>query len=166
MIRPSPLDPPRFAAFGHVARKDEAPARALRGGQVLLTRTEAAFRHDARAGRHSLDFYEVQPERGPFQALQAERHPHSAQMFVPMRAEAFLVIVWEGDPREGARPRAFVGGPEDVVIYHPGQWHHGIVALGVPALFASTMWRMAGGTDTEFAPLAQPLAVALPGALG
>ncbi|MCC6007883.1 MAG: ureidoglycolate lyase [Rhodobacteraceae bacterium] len=161
MIQTKRLDPASFGSFGHVARRGEGLTRSIRAGEVVLTRSPACFPHDHTACDHSLDFYEVQPASAPFRAVQAEQHPNSAQMFVPMRARAYLVLVWEGDPRDGAPAHAFVAGPEDVVIYNPGQWHHGIVALGAPALFASTMWRTRGGVDVEFAPLDAPLAVDL-----
>src|SRR5690606_15697392 len=82
--------------------------------------------------------------------VQAERHEHSCQAFIPMAVESYLVAVWRDHPASGVRPELFVGGPRDVVIYNPGIWHHGMMALGGRALFASTMWRTRGGVDAEF----------------
>lgn len=163
MIQTRRLDPAVFAAFGHVARSGDGLTRSIRAGKVQLARSPARFHHDAAAADLSLDFYDVAPDTVPFRAEQAERHPFSAQMFIPMQAVAYLVIVWDGDPRAGAGALAFVGGPQDVVIYNPGVWHHGIVALESRALFASAMWRTDGGQDVEFATLAQPLEVAVDG---
>lgn len=60
---------------------------------------------------------------------------------------------------------AFVAGPQDVVTYAPGVWHHGIVALDRPACFASLMWKTGDmKIDTEFLPLAESWAICWPDA--
>lgn len=162
MIEVQRLEAAGFAPFGHVARSGEGTARSIRADTVLLTKSSTVFHHDEAAVDLALDFYDVQPEKDMIRIVQAERHEHSSQMFVPMAVENYLVVVWNGDPREGGAPCAFLGGPEDVVIYHPGIWHHGIIAIGSRGLLASTMWRTRGGRDVEFIDLPAPLEFALP----
>lgn len=157
MIRVQRLEPAGFANFGHVARSGEGVTKSIRADTVLLTKSPTIFRHDEIATDLALDFYDVQPEKDIVRITQAERHAHSAQMFVPMAVENYLVVVWDDDPRTGGRPSAFLGGPRDAVIYHPGVWHHGIIAIGGRGLLASTMWRTRGGTDVEFIDLPAPL---------
>ncbi len=161
MILPERLTNESFTEFGHVARAGKGIVRSIRDGAVELTRSAAAFAHDAQASDLALDFYDVRPAEGLLTITQAERHEHTSQMFVPMAVKNYLVVVWEGHPSAGARARAFVAGPEDVVIYSPGVWHHGIIALGERGLLASTMWRTRGGTDVEFLQLPGPVAVDL-----
>lgn len=161
MIRVQRLEPAGFAEFGHVARSGEGVTRSIRADTVLLSKSSTEFGHDEAAIDLALDFYDVQPEKDVVRIVQAERHAHSSQMFVPMAVESYLVVVWDGDPRAGGRPSAFLGGPRDVVIYHPGVWHHGIIAIGGRGLLASTMWRTRGGTDVEFVDLPAPLEFAV-----
>lgn len=161
MIKVRRLDPAGFAPFGHVARSGEGTTKSIRADTVLLSKSSAVFRHDEAAVDLALDFYDVQPEKDIVRIVQAERHEHSSQMFVPMAVENYLVVVWDGDPRAGGTPAAFLGGPADVVIYHPGVWHHGIVAIGGRGLLASTMWRTRGGRDVEFIDLPAPLDIAV-----
>jgi len=153
------LEAASFGEFGLVLRRGEGATKSIRGGTVVLTKTPAAFQHDESAVDLALDFYEVAPEGGSVRLLQAERHVHSSQMFVPMAVDRYLVVVWDDDPRSGGKPSAFLGGPDDVVVYYPGVWHHGIMALGGQALLASTMWRTRGGSDVEFVDLPSPLEI-------
>ena len=158
------ISAPGFAPFGHLARAGEGLVKSIRNGGAVLTKTAAALDRDGHGVDFALDFYQVRPEGDRLEAVQAERHPHSAQVFIPMSAERYLVVVWPDHP-DASAPRAFLAGPQDVVIYSPGVWHHGIVALGREALFASAMWRTRGGVDAEFHALAQPLDIDLAGAV-
>lgn len=152
MIAVRQLNSANFAPYGHVACAGQGITKSIRADTVLLTKSPSVFQHDAEALDLALDFYDVQPEGDVVRINQAERHEHSSQMFVPMSVTRYLVIVWEGHPHESAA-HGFIGGPKDVVIYNPGVWHHGIIALDGPGHFASTMWRTRGGTDVEFLPL-------------
>lgn len=160
-MRIQPLTASSFQPFGYVGRSGEGEVKSIRADTVLLTKTPVAYEHDTQALDLALDFYDVKPAGEQLSIVQAERHEHSAQMFVPMSVDRYLVIVWDGDPREGGKPSAFLGGPEDVVVYHPGIWHHGIIAVGERGLFASTMWRTRGGRDVEFIDLPAALELSL-----
>ncbi|QPM92451.1 ureidoglycolate lyase [Pseudooceanicola algae] len=163
-IRARPLTPGSFAPFGHVARPGLGAVRMIRDGHVRLSKSDTGFAHLPEAAEAKLDFYEVAQEKGPLIAGTVERHLHSAQMFSPMTAARWLVAVWPDGP-EGA-PLAFVAGPQDVVTYAPGVWHHGIVALDRAACFASLMWKTGDAArDTEFRPLAAPWAILWPDAM-
>lgn len=166
MVKVEQLAAATFAPFGHVARAGEPTHKLIRDNKVKLSKSPAVFRHGDEAVDLALDFYEVQPERAPVRITQAERHEHSAQMFVPMSVTDYLVVVWDNNPCEGGRPHAFLGGPGDVVIYHPGVWHHGIMVIGKPGLFASTMWRTRNGRDVEFTDLPAPLEILVSGSGG
>lgn len=150
-----------FMEFGHVGRSGAGITKSIRDGSVLLSKSPSVLSHDAQAFDLALDFYDVQPADNPMQISIAEHHEHSSQMFVPMSGQHYLVIVWHDHPAQGGQVRAFVGAPDDVVIYNPGVWHHGIIALDRQGLFASTMWRTRGGTDVEFLQIPQPFALPL-----
>lgn len=161
MIEARPLTPEAFAPFGSVARNRLGEVKPIRDGGVVLTKTATRCAHDESARDFAIDFYDVSPESGLLHMTQAEQHPHSAQFFMAFSANRYLVVVWPGDPALDVRPQAFVAGGQDIVIYDPGVWHHGIVALQQRTLFASAMWKAGeGGTDTVFRKLETGIDVA------
>lgn len=161
MIHFERLNHNSFMEFGHVGRSGAGMTRTIRDGSVLLSKSPAEMTHDEQALDLALDFYDVRPADDPLRISVAERHEHSSQMFVPMSGQSYLVIAWDAHPAQGGKVRAFVAAPDDVVIYKPGVWHHGIISLERQGLFASTMWRTRGGTDVEFLELPQPFALSL-----
>ncbi len=59
-----------------------------------------------------------------------EKHPLSTQMFVPMNARRYLVVVAEGiDAPDLSTLAAFVADGSQAITYHPGAWHHPMIAL-------------------------------------
>lgn len=158
LLRAQPLTPEAFAPYGHVARPGGGEVKMIRDGRVRLSKSATLFEHLASAPDATIDFYEVEPEQEVLIARTIERHERSSQLFCPMQGARWLVAVWPEGP-EGA-PLAFVAGPQDVVTYAPGLWHHGIVALDRPACFASLMWKAADRQgDAEFRQLERPVTI-------
>jgi ureidoglycolate lyase len=94
-----------------------------------------------------------------------ERHPHTAQAFMPLTVGRWIVVVAPdaaGVPDAG-RARAFLAGPGDAIVYHRNAWHAAITVFDRPADIAMMMWKTASGEDTVLADLPAPLKVALPG---
>ena len=159
-IDAEPLDPETFRPFGTVLEPGTGTVKTLRDGAVRLTRPGAGLPHDATAETPAVEFYDCAPATAPLVATHVEHHPHSTQLFACMSGTRWLVVVWPGAP--GTDPRAFVARPDQAVLYAPGIWHHGIVALDRPAQFISWMWRTGGETDTVFAVLPAPVHVGWP----
>ncbi|TDE38850.1 ureidoglycolate lyase [Antarcticimicrobium sediminis] len=148
-IQAQTLTPEAFAPYGHVARPGLGDVKAIRNDRVHLSKSETAFSHQPDAKEVKLDFYEVAPETHQLVASVIERHNLSSQMFSPMNAARWLVVIWPDGPARA--PLAFVAGPQDVVTYAPGLWHHGIAAIDRPACFTSLMWKKGDiAVDTEF----------------
>lgn len=92
----------------------------------------------------------VSPVALPLTLERVERHPHAAQVFLPLMAARYLVTVMPSDAEGRPQPalaRAFVLPRELGVAYHPGVWHAGITALDAEASFAVLMWRGAADDD-------------------
>lgn len=148
-IQAMPLTPEAFAPYGHVARPGLGDVKKIRDGDVRLSKSDTALLHHTNATEAKLDFYDVAPTQDLLIASVIERHIQSSQMFSPMNAARWLVAIWPDGP--AAAPLAFVAGPQDVVTYAPGLWHHGIVALDRAACFTSLMWKTGVfDIDTEF----------------
>ena len=94
-----------------------------------------------------------------------ERHLFSGQCFVPMSGGHLLLVVTSDDAVGQPAPtkaEAFLAGPGQAFDYHPGIWHAGLLAIGIPAVVASLLCRDGSAGDVETVTLASPLHVDLP----
>ncbi|WP_205824951.1 ureidoglycolate lyase [Methylobacterium terricola] len=94
-----------------------------------------------------------------------ERHPFSAQTFLPLTGARYLAIVAQSDDRGCPDPRtlrAFLAGPGQGVTYRRDVWHHGMTILDGPAQFAVLMHRTGRDDDDVFLDLARPVVVRPP----
>ncbi|WP_202972676.1 ureidoglycolate lyase [Methylobacterium indicum] len=98
----------------------------------------------------------------PLTVTQLERHPFSAQTFLPLTGARYLVIVAGSDSSGGPAPetlRAFLAGPGQGVTYRRDVWHHGMTILDGPAQFAVLMHKTGRDDDDVFLDLARPVVV-------
>ena len=112
-------------------------------------------------GHHGFAILCPQPVAGPAVTIAAlERHPHSTQSFVPIRAGRWLVVLAptlaDGLP-DMANVRSFMAGPEDAICIQRNVWHAGLTVLDGPAEFGMMMWRADAGDDGILHQLASPL---------
>lgn len=71
-----------------------------------------------------------------------ERHPASTQMFVPMNARRYLLIVALGaDSPDLSTLAAFVVNNTSAITYAPGIWHHPMIALDHETDFINFIWQ-------------------------
>ena len=103
-------------------------------------------------------------ERLPVPCETLEHHPCSSQTFIPMSVSRYLLALApslaDGSP-DVLRMRAFVGHAGQGVTYRAGAWHHSILALDEPALFAVLIWQDGGARDEVFVPVSQPISIAI-----
>jgi len=147
MIVAGRLDAQAFAPFGALI---EAPARAgeraMYGDWLVPLPGLALQFHLNRVARAAL----------PLVLDQVERHPHAAQVFLPVDVSRYLVTVMPSDGGGAPAPDralSFILPGTAGVVYRPGAWHAGITALDRDASFAVLMWRGAADDDV-FAPIA------------
>jgi len=112
-------------------------------------------------GKHGFAILCPQPVTGSTVTITAlERHPHSTQSFLPIRAGRWLVVLAptlpDGTP-DMANVRAFLAGPDDAICIGRNVWHAGLTVLDGPAEFAMMMWRADAGDDGIVHELATPL---------
>jgi ureidoglycolate lyase len=102
----------------------------------------------------------------PLTVTMLERHPFSAQTFLPLTGSRYLVIVADSDPHglpDSAGIRAFAAAPHQGVTYRRDVWHHGMTILEGPAEYAVLMHKTGRGDDDVFLDLRQSVTVALAG---
>ena len=116
-------------------------------------------------GKHGFAILCPQPASGSTVTITAlERHPHSTQSFVPIRAGRWLVVLAptlpDGLP-DMANARAYLAGPEDAICIGRNVWHAGLTVLDGPAEFAMMMWRADAGDDGIVHNLETPLTLTI-----
>lgn len=144
-VRAVTPDAEAFAPFGTFL---EAPLDV--GGRMMFA--EWLEPVAGRAPRYHLN--RVAPSKLPVTVDLVERHPHAAQLFLPVGVSRYLVAVMPSDATGGpdaARARAFIVPGNIGVAYHPGTWHAGISVLEEEGSFAVMMWRGDGDDDDVFA---------------
>lgn len=91
-----------------------------------------------------------------------ERHPYSAQTFVPMSTSRCLVVValpgTDGSP-DLRSLRAFVTRGDQGFSYRPGIWHHALTSLAQASKVVVVMGYTGMRNDTELRTLAQDVVV-------
>ncbi|RYE10705.1 MAG: hypothetical protein EOP22_03620 [Hyphomicrobiales bacterium] len=116
-------------------------------------------------GKHGFAILCPQPVAGSTVSIATlERHPHSTQSFVPIRAGRWLVVLAptlpDGLP-DMANARAYLAGPEDAICIGRNVWHAGLTVLDGPAEFAMMMWRADAGDDGIVHTLETPLTLSI-----
>ena len=156
-LAPEPLSPIAFAAYGDVAQRPiDARRRYL---PVSAERSQDAatpvmwISAAARSGAL------------PMQLTTLERHPFSAQTFVPLGAENYLAIVCgaapDGSP-DLATLRCFVAGAHQAVTFARNVWHHPMTVLGPAMEFVVAMNTTGRDDDDVFVSLEAEVHVILP----
>ncbi|MFC6646480.1 ureidoglycolate lyase [Granulicella cerasi] len=150
-LRAEPVTAEAFAPFGTLVLPPEAP-----GERAFYTQWLGATAQDATPRLH-VNF--VPQSMLPITATVLERHPHAAQIFLPLEASRYLIVVTpslpDGSP-DLARARCFVAPGNVGVVYRAMTWHMGATALDAKAHFAVCMWRN-DRDDDEFLTLTEPL---------
>jgi ureidoglycolate lyase len=155
-----PLSPAAFAPFGDVAerpidqRRRYLPTAADRASDA----TEFSFWISSAAKVGKL----------PLQITTLERHPFSAQTFVPLGSAEYLAIVCAAGPDGNPDPltlRCFIAGAHQSVTFARNVWHHPMTVLGHSMEFAVAM-NMTGRQDDDiFVNIDVDLRVVMPQAL-
>jgi len=115
------------------------------------------------AARLTVSLYVTDPTTLPVIVPKMERHRHSAQMFLPLAVERYLVTVAEdaGGAPHPETLRAFVV-PGDVGIVYPiDRWHCPIRVLDHRGSLVGLMAMSGTARDEEWSELPAPLEIAL-----
>lgn len=91
-----------------------------------------------------------------------ERHPHSAQTFIPIREGRYLVVVCHAT-RDGSPDLstlcALVAEADQAVTYKRNVWHHGLTVLDARTRFAVVTTLSGQNDDDAFFELSRPVQV-------
>lgn len=163
-LRAEPISAGQFATFGTIVScdRDDRPASDANLGSAQRRDFLVDVTNLRPQARLNVASFRCRPwSARPLQLRMLEKHPMSTQLFVPMSAGAFLVVVARGDEAPDlATARAFVveGGGQGVG-YAPGVWHHPMIALNADIDFTCLVWEDGTALDCVSHPLAELLTV-------
>lgn len=148
-----PLAPASYAPYGRVVMAAPAGEGGRPANQGTARRFDrlAALENERSSATSNVCVFRCSPcLTWPLEVALLEKHPRSTQLFVPMNARRYLVIVALGaDAPDLATLAAFVAGPAQGITYHPGVWHHPMIALDSEIDFACVLHEDGGEEDCE-----------------
>lgn len=151
-----PLSAAAFAPYGEVIETAERPWLPINRGTTRRYHRLAEVEALGEGASAAISLFAGQAFAPPLDIGMLERHPLGSQCFLPMDGAPYLVVVAVPG---GARPdeatlRAFVARGDQGVNYRAGTWHHPLLCLGRPGLFA-VVDRVGPGANCDEAALAQ-----------
>lgn len=142
MTRPEPITAEAFAPYGTLLPGPGAGARINFAAEITNHRA------NTRMNLATLRAPMLQ-EPAMFDVL--ERHPHSAQAFIPLDVARYLVLVLDGDGEpDTTTARAFVVPGTWGIVYRANVWHAPMKTLDRPGVFTMLIHEDGTAADTEF----------------
>lgn len=124
-----------FAPYGDVIETTGADCYPINAGTCQRFHDLARITVGA-DGQPLINIFRAQPVAWPVKIERLERHPLGSQAFYPLEGRPYLVVVAApGDALDEIIPRAFLASGRQGVNYHPGVWHHPLLALDVESEF-------------------------------
>ena len=137
LLIPIEITAEAFRPFGTLIDAAAVKPEPINDGTTMRHSDLTAL--DLRGGSRdpALGIYVASARRFPLKISRLERHQRAAQLFLPLGAHRFVVVVAPGTGApQWESVRAFVTRPGQGVVIHRGCWHHGLVALGDGDRFA------------------------------
>ena len=136
-LLPHGFDGGAFAPYGTVIATEGRASESINAGTTQRFPDLAAL--DLRTPDRDpfIGIYVARARAFPLRIEKLERHRQAAQVFLPLGAHRFIVVVAPGvDAPQWERMEAFITSPGQGVCLRRGCWHHGLVALGDGDRFA------------------------------
>ncbi|MDP9137517.1 MAG: ureidoglycolate lyase [Pseudomonadota bacterium] len=123
-----PLTTAAFAPFGEVVECEGAQHYPINQG--FAERFDDLARVDTlrQGGETNVSLCTAEPRPLPIAIAMMERHPLGSQLFFPLEARGWLVVVG-GDGMRPANLQAFRAGGHQGVNYRRNVWHHPLLVL-------------------------------------
>ena len=120
-------------------------------GRAHSTRYAANVDNRRPEARLNVSISQQVPTPMPLEVKFLEKHPHSAQTFIPTAMKRYLVLVCpkaaNGDPSL-SELKAFVADGGQGINYHPDTWHHPFTVLDEPGECVVLRYDMDDHEDT------------------
>lgn len=145
LVAPVALTPDAYAPYGHVimaSPRGEAGSTANMGTARRFQRLAELVSTRPDSATPNACLFRCQPRLAwPMELSLLEKHEASTQLFSPMNASRYLVIVaLGGDTPDLSTLAAFVASGTQAITYRPGVWHHPMIALDAETDFFCLVW--------------------------
>jgi ureidoglycolate lyase len=149
---PVPLTPSAFANFGTVFDApvpEDGVGPLVNEGSAVRTDFVVELENRRATAKLNVAHFRSRPRVFPRVVDQVERHPGSTQLFVPLNAEQYVVVVGKQESDGSLTLSAFLAQGTQGVAYAPGTWHHTLLAVGQETLFACFVWEDGSAGDCD-----------------
>jgi ureidoglycolate lyase len=123
-----PLTGAAFAPFGEVVETEGVTPKLINEGYAQRFDELACIDVAAEGGRVNVSWFIASARPTPIEIKLMERHPLGSQLFMPLNARAWLVVVCT-DPRVSSSYRAFAASGRQGVNYARNSWHHPLLVV-------------------------------------
>lgn len=146
-----PLTEDAYAPYGAVVEAKAAPPREANHGRAEAWDDLAPLVNARQGARPTVSLFRCAPLEGTrLSVRRLERHAHSTQLFVPMNARRYLVVVARGgEAPDLSTLAAFIASGTQAITYAPGIWHHPMVALEAPVDFVNFIHSDGSAADCD-----------------
>jgi len=171
-LTPLALTSTNFAPFGDVVEA-RGLNKSINYGQTERYHDLAAIDVHAEDGQVLVNIFRSKPLVLPTPSGKypcgikieiMERHPLSSQMFMPLSANPYLVVVAPKGDFDESKVKVFLASSNQGVNYHAGTWHHYSLALNTVSDFLVVDRGGAKNSDSDNcdeAQLAEPITITL-----
>ncbi|TCM63818.1 ureidoglycolate lyase [Acinetobacter calcoaceticus] len=134
-----PLTSEGFSAYGEVIGCEDHDYFHINAAQTERYHDLALTQVDASAKLGISLFRNIILTELPCTIQMLERHPLGSQAFIPMQGQAFIIVVapnLDENRPDLSKLQAFISHGAQGVNYRAGTWHHPLLTLEAPSLFA------------------------------
>lgn len=125
-----PLERGSFSPFGDVIEMAGSRHFSINRGATQRFHDIARIVSEPADGHAAISLLRSQPLLSPLHIEMLERHPLASQAFIPQDHQPFIVVVApRGERIDSDDIRAFLTDGKQGINYHPGVWHHSLLAL-------------------------------------
>jgi ureidoglycolate lyase len=130
VLKIEPLSAEAFAPFGEVIETENRDYFMINNGSTRRYHQLTTVDTGAEDGRCIISIFRAKMLDYPLTVSMLERHPNGSQAFIPLKNQAFLIVVATGGetPDEGTL-RAFLSNGHQGINYGRAVWHHPVLAL-------------------------------------
>ncbi|WP_028135625.1 ureidoglycolate lyase [Bradyrhizobium japonicum] len=150
-----PLTKQAFAPFGDVVETEGRTPLSINQGYAQRFDGLADIDVAAEGGHVNISWFIASVRPAPIAIRLMERHPLGSQLFMPLNAADWLVVVCD-DPSVSSSYRAFAARGHQGVNYARNCWHHPLLVLEDASAFL-VVDRKGDGANLEEHWLTEPL---------
>lgn len=124
-----PLTREAFKPFGDVVETEGATHFPINNGTTTRFHDLAAVQFSGSDAKPIVSIFRGQAFSLPLEIKMMEYHPFGSQLFMPLSARPYVVVVAPKGELQQQQVQAFLATGQQGVNYHSGVWHHPLISL-------------------------------------